>query len=134
MEAKLTAALADALQCFSLDLVKVVRNYLLCPTASAGAKSKHLFTISTGVCDYQRVIQREIHGLACAPDNTMWVSCHDHVRVYSEDGKTKGTAVSCLVQAAGIAFNDKGDAHIIDTRACTVVVCRADRSVLAAQR
>jgi hypothetical protein len=113
--------ISEALHMLSLDLVKMVYGYLVFPTATVGAKARLLFTI-VSARDY-------CHGIAISPDNNVWVSSWDQVRVHDADGQFLFHAATKQFEyACGISFAANGDAYIADCHANCVVVCRADGS------
>ncbi len=118
--------LADALLVFSLDLVKIVFGYLVFPPATAGAKPKLLLTFgSEGDADGQFKIG--CCGVACSPDNKIWVSSKDKVSVFSDDGKFLHLVAGEWLFARGICFSDS-EAFIADQCAHCIVVCGLDGS------
>lgn len=76
--------LADALLVFSLDLVKIVFGYLVCGPATADAKPKLLLTIESKG-DAEKLFKGYCYGVACSPDNKIWVSSMDKVSVFSDE-------------------------------------------------
>lgn len=76
--------LADALQQFSRSLVKIVRDYLVFPTATAGSTPKLLLQIGSAESGQ---FFHPCSGVACSPTNEIWVTSHDTVQAFTAEGK-----------------------------------------------
>lgn len=122
-------SLADALCTFSLDLVKLVCRYLICPTATPDAKPSLLLTIgSRGRDDGQ--FDFAIYGLSCSPDGKIWIAVEDRVQIFNDEGKFLFKARAPWKDACGIAFAADGTAFIADHRDHCVFVCAPDGGYL----
>lgn len=117
--------LAVSLHLMSFDLVKMVLRYLWHPAPLADATPKLL--LKFGSEGPGGVFPSSVYGVACSPDNKIYTSCLDHVRVFSSEGQfLHHVAQGKWNDACGIAFDDAGNSYITDYSQHAVVVCSPD--------
>lgn len=127
----ISESLAEALPRFSLDLVKVVVNFLIFPTASKDAAKPVLLQLmgASGKDDGQ--FDYPIFGLGVSPSNTLWVAVEKRVQVFSADGVfLHHVAKGSWEDACGLAFAANGDVYIADHQTHSITVCRSDGTFL----
>lgn len=123
--------LADTLCTFSLDLIKIIRGYLVFSAASADGKltASFLWTIgSKGEMDGQFSYVCEAVG--CGSDN-VWVISSKRLSLFNSEGKfLRHIAQGRWQNPVSLSVAANGDAYIVDTRLSSVTVCRSDGTVL----
>lgn len=127
----LAGVLASSLPSFSLDIVKVIRNYLVA-TATPNAKPPCLLGWGSG--DAPKSASFDV---ACSPDGKIWLSA-GKVQVFSAEGKFLHEAAkerredtdAAGSAPLGIAFASNGEAYIADGTQHRIMVCRPDGNVI----
>lgn len=126
---ELFTILAETLQFFSIDLVKLVHSYLFFQTAKPGAQPRFLFAVGSGTKRHEAGhFTGSCFGVACNPANgTIWVSSEERVQVFSSEGVFLHPASARVWSyAMGIAFSSRGEIVIADRGNDCLVVCSQD--------
>lgn len=112
--------LADALPSFALELVSIVRGYLMFPTATANAMPDLLMRVQLPGSSF---------GVACNNNGDVWVASRTEVQVLSPHGDLLFYPDGfSWASARSVAFAVNGDAFIVDQNYNCVVRCRSDGS------
>ena len=129
---RVTAAIADAVASFSLDVCGVVADYLVCGPATAGATAGLLF--SFGPIGIDKRGGQSCSGIAVSPNQDIWVCCQSHeqssVQVFSAEFKFchRVTSKGGWKTPTKVAFDTNGEVFVADYGAGCIVVCRPDGS------
>lgn len=118
--------LAETLSRMSLDLIRIVFDYVGCPTASADVVPTRSLTIG----DRGEFSNTTCWAVACSPENHIWVSNGVRVCRFDADGCPLDYVYNWS-DATGIAFDPHtGEAFVADFEAHCIRVCRADGCIL----